>query len=100
MILITGTVEVAEANRAAFLKTAERQVTESLKEEDCLSYSCSEDAWVRNRFIFLERWRNPDAVKVHFAKDYSREFMVAMRGFASKSTGVEIHEVAETRILG
>ena len=99
MILITGTVEVAEENRAGFLKAAERQVTSSLKEEGCLGYGCFEDAWQRNRFTFVERWRDQAAVQIHFAKDYSREFMVATRKLVSKGTGVEIHDVASTRVL-
>ncbi|HVY88872.1 MAG TPA: putative quinol monooxygenase [Hyphomonadaceae bacterium] len=99
MILITGTVEVEEDKRAEFLKAAERQVRSSLREEGCLDYGCFEDAWRRNRFTFVERWRDSAAVQVHFAKDYSREFMAAMRALVSKSTGVEIHEVASTRVL-
>jgi hypothetical protein len=39
------------------------------------------------------------AVQEHFAKPYSREIAATMRKLATSSTGVEIHDIASTRVV-
>ena len=97
MILITGTVVVAPENRAAFLDVARRQVTNSQTEEGCLSYHCGEDAFTPGTFTVLERWRDAEAVQIHFTKDYSIAFASEMRRLAANSPVIEIHDVANVR---
>lgn len=99
MILITGTVVVAEENRAAFLKAATHHVALSREEPGCISHGVFEDAMAPGTFTFVERWRDVDAVKEHFAKDYSREAAAMLRQLAVSSSGVEIHDVASTRVV-
>jgi hypothetical protein len=36
---------------------------------------------------------------VHFARDYSREIVRIIRELATRSTGVEIHDVATTQVV-
>ena len=50
-------------------------------------------------FVFVERWRDMTAVQEHFAKDYSRETAAMIRKMAVSSSGVEIHDVASTRVV-
>lgn len=99
MILITGTVVVAEENRAAFLTAATRHVALSREEPGCISHGVFEDAMARGTFTFVERWKDMAAVQAHFAMDYSKETAVMLRKLAVSSTGVEIHDVASTRVV-
>jgi quinol monooxygenase YgiN len=99
MILITGTVEVAAEDRAAFIAAATRHCGLSRTEVGCISHTCSEDVEKPNTFTFVERWRDMDAVKEHFAKDYSGETVAMIRKLAKTSTGVEIHDIASTRVV-
>ena len=99
MILITGTVVVAEDNREAFLKAATHHVELSREEPGCISHGVFEDQMAPGTFVFVERWRDLEAVKEHFAKDYSRETAAMLRKLAVSSTGVEIHEIASTRVV-
>ena len=99
MILITGTVVVAENNREAFLKAATHHVALSREEPGCISHGVFEDAMSPGTFTFVERWRDMDAVKEHFAMPYSKETAVMLRRLAVSSTGVEIHDVASTRVV-
>ena len=99
MILITGTVEVAEVNRVAFIAAVTRHVTLSREEAGCISHGFFEDVMAPGTFTFVERWRDMAAVQEHFAKDYSREIVGVIRSLSVSSTGVEIHEVASTRIV-
>jgi len=97
MILITGTVVVAPENRSAFLEAARRQVTSSQAEEGCLSYHCGEDAFAPGSFTFVEKWRDAEAVQIHFAKDYSIAFVSETRRLAANSPVIEIHDVTSVR---
>jgi quinol monooxygenase YgiN len=99
MILTTGTVVVAPENRAAFLEASIRHVTLSRSEPGCISHGVHEDAMAPNTFVFVERWCDMAAVQEHFAKDYSRETAAMLRKLARSTTGVEIHEIASTRVV-
>lgn len=99
MILITGTVVVAEQNRAAFIAAVTRHVTLSRQEPGCISHGFFEDVMAPGTFTFVERWRDMDAVKIHFAMDYSREIVGVLKSLSESSTGVEIHEIASTRVV-
>ena len=99
MIIITGTVVVSPENRMAFLDAARRQVMASRAEAGCISYHCAEDAFAPGSFIFVEKWRDAEAMQVHFARSYSVEFAHAARRLAANSPVIEIHEVAGVRTL-
>jgi quinol monooxygenase YgiN len=62
MIMITGTVEVADANRAAFIAAAARHVALSRQEPGCISHGVYEDAMAPGVFVFVERWADMSAV--------------------------------------
>ena len=99
MILITGTVVVPDANRTEFIAAVTRHVTLSRTEPGCISHGFHEDVMSPGAFVFIERWRDMAAVKEHFAKDYSRETAALLRNLSTSSTGVEIHDVASTRVV-
>lgn len=90
MILITGTIEVEEGDRAAFLKLAERQITLSRQEAGCLDYVCGEDTLERGRFTFIERWQDQAAVDFHFAQSYCHEFIAAAAKLSRNDVVIEL----------
>lgn len=99
MILITGTVVIPPESRDAFIAVAIHHVTLSRTEPGCISHAFHEDVMSPGTFVFVERWRDMAAVQEHFAKDYSRETVVMLRKLATSSTGVEIHDIASTRVV-
>jgi len=99
MILITGTVVVAPANREAMIALGREQVTSSRAEEGNVSYGFYEDALQPNTFIFVERWRDQAAVTIHFAKPYSGAFVQKVRAIALNSPAIEIHDIAGQRTV-
>ena len=97
MIVITGKADVTPANRDAFRPVAERQVTLSRKEDDCLAYGYYEDAMQPGTFLFYEEWKDQAAVDFHFAQSYCHEFMEAAGRLSNEPPQVKIHHVAETQ---
>jgi len=92
MIVITGTARIAEENRDAFRKVAERQVTLSRAEAGNISYAWFEDQMERGRFFFHEEWKDRAAVDFHFAQTYCHEFMAAARALAETPPDITIRE--------
>src|SRR6185295_10251126 len=99
MILITGTVVVTPENRAAFCAVADAHVAKSRAEPGCVSYHVCEDVMAPGAFVFVEKWRDQEAVAAHFAKDYSHYLVQEMRRLATNDPQIEIHEIASTRVV-
>jgi quinol monooxygenase YgiN len=98
MILITGRVVIRGEDREAFLKSAITQVNNSRAEEGCLFYSCNEDVMAPNAFLFVEHWKDPEAVKIHFGKDYCGAFMRDMKRLAQNRPAIAMHHVSRTEV--
>jgi quinol monooxygenase YgiN len=99
MILITGTVKVAPANRQTMIALGCGQVTHSRAEEGNISYGFYEDAMEANTFIFVERWRDQEAVSIHFAKPYCGAFVKGVRAIALNDPKIELHDVSGQKSL-
>ena len=52
-----------------------------------------------NTFIFVERWRDQEAVNAHFARPYSGAFVKGVRAIALNDPKIELHEVSAQRLL-
>ena len=97
MILITGAAIVAEHNRTAFLRLAEEHVTHSRAEPGCVSYHCLEDTMAPGQFLFVEKWRDREALQEHFAKPYSIDFIARVRALAENQPEIVMHDVSGVR---
>lgn len=99
MILITGTVVVAPESREAMIALGREQVIRSRAEEGNVSYGFYEDALQPNTFVFVETWRDQDAVNVHFAKPYGGAFVQKVRAIALNSPTIELYDITGRRTV-
>ncbi len=67
MIIVVGTIEVAEAERDRFLETKREQVSHTLTETGCIDYSFAADATHPGRVRLLERWETQADLQAHVA---------------------------------
>lgn len=95
MIVITGRMKIADANRAAFLEIGERQVRLSREEAGCLSYALYEDALAPGTFFFHEEWKDRAAVDFHFKQAYCLEFVKRLRPLTDGEADMKIRKIAE-----
>lgn len=98
MKIIIAKAEVAPENIEAFRELAKKQVEDSLKEPGCLGYECHELAGSSGDFIFIEKWRDREALSIHFKKDYSLDFIKKARAMTRKgatTAGMTIFEATE-----
>ncbi|MCE9648392.1 MAG: antibiotic biosynthesis monooxygenase [Parvibaculum sp.] len=95
MIVITGRMNIPDANRKDFFDISTRQVRLSREEAGCLSYWLFEDAMAPGTFFFYEEWKDRDAVDFHFKQDYCLDFVKRLRKLTSGEADMKIRTIAE-----
>jgi len=67
MIIVVGTIEVAESDRGRYLESRQHQVAHTLDETGCIDYSFAADATLPGRVRLLERWETMADLRAHVA---------------------------------
>ena len=67
MIIVVGTIEVAESDRHRYLESRHLQVAHTLDETGCIDYSFAADATHPDRVRLLERWETMADLRAHIA---------------------------------
>ena len=97
MLIITGRAVIPESNRKSFLEIGKTQVSHSLRETGCISYSFHEDAMSPGSFFFFEEWADRAAVDFHFAQPYCIEFIGKARELASTPPEIRVYDATPAR---
>ena len=91
MIIITGSIvarpDTIERLRALSIEHVHR----SRSEPGCLSHDVHADLENGLRLVFVETWRDRDAVALHFAVPASSEFVKAARELAAEPPVIRIY---------
>ena len=74
MLIVTGTVEVAETGVASMKAAATVMGQASRAEDGCHAYAFWQDLEQPNLFRVYEEWESVDALKAHAATDHMAEF--------------------------
>ena len=78
MITIHGTTRIALESRAKFIDLASATIADSLLEEGCITYTCSEDIIEPGVFRWVEVWRDLDTFNAHAEAPHHVEFLRAL----------------------
>ena len=96
MIIVTGSAVARPDAFDALLHEARVHVARSRREEGCISHEVSNDVDNPLRLVFLERWRDRDALAAHFALSESNAFVKALRSLTAEPPTMDIYTVAPT----
>lgn len=99
MILVTGRVQIPEANRPRFLEIAIEMCRASRSDEGCRGYRVYEDAEQPGRFVFVEEWQDEGALQAHFGQPHTGRFMAELPGLLGEPPDALFHTVAASRKL-
>jgi len=99
MIVVVGRVRSDAEKREDLIRIAQALVTESRRDDGCISYHFYEDTEVPNEFVFIEEWDSDDALQQHFATPHIAEFMRAVPAALVTPPDVRFHTVAQSRTL-
>ncbi len=91
MIIVTGSVTARPDTLAEVLRLSLEHVHRSRQEPGCLLHSVHHDVETPNRLVFLEHWRDRDALMAHFGVAASRSFARSLAELGEQSS-LEIYE--------
>ena len=97
MIIVTGSVRTTPETVDEALRVSLEHVRRSRLEPGCLMHSVHRDVEEPNRLVFLEHWRDMDALRMHFAVQASRDFSRALAALSTERPTIEIFEATATK---
>jgi len=92
--MITAKVFIKPGSESDFLSAAQVIVANTKKEEGCLSYMLYQDPFEKTNFIFVERYKNQDAIDLHFAAPYFKGFGTKTADMTIKPMEIKIFDIA------
>jgi quinol monooxygenase YgiN len=99
MIVVVGRVRADPAKRAELVKIGQALARASRQEAGCISYRLYEDTEVVNDFVFVEEWRDDEALQQHFATAHIAEFMRSAPATLLAPPEVRFHTIESSRNL-
>jgi quinol monooxygenase YgiN len=88
MLVLTAFIEVAVEDRQAIQAALPSVIAATRAEQGCEDYGCYEDTQSPGRYVFVERWRDQEALHRHLATAHMATWMAiagpkmrAARGF-------------------
>lgn len=99
MIVVTGRVRTDADKRDQLIAVAQKVASASREEAGCVSYRVFEDTEQPNHFVFVEEWKDEEALQEHFRTSHIAEFMQAIRATLIAPPDVKFHQIASTRDL-
>jgi quinol monooxygenase YgiN len=98
MLLLTAFIECAAGDREALRAAAAACAAETRREDGCLEYRFYEDTEQPGKFVFVERWRDQQALDGHFSSSHLAAFQQASAPLLTGRRGV-LYEVGEGKEL-
>ncbi|MGE0152159.1 MAG: putative quinol monooxygenase [Reyranellaceae bacterium] len=95
MILITGSILARPETLEEIKRLGLEHVRRSRQEDGCLHHSIQVDVENPLRLVFVERWRDKQAVMKHFADKDARNFVRTARALAAAPTEIGLYESRE-----
>ncbi len=97
MILVWGSVSIADGNLAEALQLSLEHVDRSRREPGCRSHNVSIDAEDETRLTFHEEWEDLAALHQHFEVEESVKFARRLTELAADQPEVRIYEALRVK---
>jgi quinol monooxygenase YgiN len=98
MILVTGAVVAKPDTIDEMLRVSLEHVHRSRLEPGCISHDVAVDPENRLRLLFIERWADAAALKVHFRVKAGQAMWHALQDLADDKGRMFLYEATETKI--
>src|SRR5687768_15858146 len=92
MILVLGTVKLAPDKLAGAREGMAKMVTASRAEPGCIAYAYAQDVLDPETIHIVEKWRDRDALKAHFATPHMAEWRGVMGALGLTGRDLRIFE--------
>ena len=99
MIVVTGRVQIPAELREQFLAIATEMCSASRADDGCIGYRFYADLEQPDRYVFIEEWRDDEALQSHFTQPHTARFMGALVPMLGEPADALFHTVALSRRL-
>ncbi len=97
MIVVVGRVRSDADRRTGLIGVALAVARASREEDGCLGYRFYEDTEVENDFVFVEEWKDEEALQRHFRTAHIADFMRSVPATLLAPPEVKFHTISSTR---
>lgn len=80
MLLVAGTFRIQPEDRDAAVAAMQWMMTETAKEDGCVSYTFSADLSNPTVFHLFEEWESAEHLQAHFVAPHMPEFQAKLAG--------------------
>ena len=98
MILVTGAIDAIPETFEELRRLCLDHTGRSRTEPGCLSHDVHIDCENPMRLVFVERWADLAALKVHFAREDAIGFVRAARKLAAGGTRMKVYETTPVTV--
>lgn len=91
--LITARIHVKQGLVEEFIKAAKAVVKASRAEAGCIAYEFLRSPDNDHEFLFLERWKDQEAIASHFASEHFATFGAALEKTSSNKPDIVIFDI-------
>ena len=95
MILVAGTVRVAEGGLDTVREAMEAVLAATRKEDGCIRYAYARDVLDPDLMHVSELWRDAEALRAHGAAPHMKRWGAAMRQVGVIERDLKMYEVGE-----
>ena len=100
MIIVTGGITARPDSFEEARRLGLEHSRRSRVEPGCLSHDLHVDCEDPLKLVFVERWTDAEALRVHFRVPASIEFIRALRRLAATASRMEVYAAEPVRIGG
>lgn len=95
MILVIGTVRIAEGGFEKARDAMEKNILATRSENGCIRYAYARDVLDPQIMHVSEAWESMDALKAHFTTPHMAEWREAIAGVGASERNLRIYETDE-----
>ena len=95
MLIVLGSVTVADAKLEEALQCSQDHVARSKAEPGCIEHGVYQDPQQPGRLVFVEKWTDEAALQRHFAVPESVAFVEALGKMATVAPALSIYRSEE-----
>jgi quinol monooxygenase YgiN len=93
MKIITGIWEITPTETTKFLQLCNIAKQYAEQENGCISFNYYENKTVENTFLFLEEWKDQQAIDFHIEQWYFKEFMQNAEPLLTEKPAIKIYDI-------
>jgi quinol monooxygenase YgiN len=93
MILVTGSLQTRPETSARLIALCRAHCERSRREDGCISHNVHADLDEPANLVFVEYWRDMEALRAHFALQESRDFVKQARSLSAGGAPMRIFDI-------